>query len=306
MGDTVAAVDCGTNTARLLVGGGGVDLVRREAITRLGADVDRTGALGADGLARLDAALGSFAEDIRRHDVDVVRVVATSAAREASNPDALAEVVERRLGAAPLVLGGGDEARLSFVGATADLDASLAPFCVVDIGGGSTEFAVGTRDDPSVMSLEMGSVRFTERYVDSDPPAPEELVACLSVAEAHLSDLVRELPEVADAETYVAVAGTAVTMAAVEIGCEPDDHDAIHGFRLDRDAAEDVFRTLVTEPLEDRRHNPGLHPDRAEVIVAGAALVVATMRFLSIDELVVSTHDLLDALVAGVPPTSTS
>lgn len=299
MADAVAAIDCGTNTARLLIRDDGRDLVRREIVTRLGADLGRTGRLGDAALDRLEAALRDFADDVRAHGVDDVRVVATSAARDAANADALESVVDRVLGVGPRVLDGDVEARLSFAGATATLDPQGAPFCVIDIGGGSTEFAVGTRDDIEVMSLDMGSVRFTEAYVESDPPAPEELVACISVAEAHLSDLVREIPAAGDASTYVAVAGTALTVAAVEIGCEPDDVEALDGFRLERAAAEDVFRTLVTEPLDDRRHNPGLHPDRAEVIVAGAALLVATMRFLSIDELVISVHDLLDALVAA-------
>lgn len=302
MSDTVAAVDCGTNTARLLISRDGHDVVRREVVTRLGADLERDGVLGVDALGRLDAALTSFAADLASHGVTTVRAVATSAARDAANSDALAAIVQRTVGVEPVILSGDDEARLSFAGATAGIDAASAPFCVVDIGGGSTEFAVGAAGDLQVMSLDMGSVRFTERYIESDPPAPEELLACISVAEAHLSDLIREIPAAGDAATFVAVAGTALTVAAVEIGCEPDDHEAIHGFVLVRAAAEDVFRTLVTEPLEDRLHNPGLHPDRAEVIVGGAALLVATMRALSIDELVVSVHDLLDGLVAEATP----
>jgi exopolyphosphatase / guanosine-5'-triphosphate,3'-diphosphate pyrophosphatase len=304
MAEVVAAIDCGTNTARLLISHDGHDLVRREVITRLGADLDRTRTLAPEALDRLGAALGGFADDLDRHGVATPRVVATSAARQATNRSALVDLVRHHLHVELEVLTGGEEAALSFAGAVADLDPADGPFCVVDIGGGSTEFAVGSTAtpetmSPETMSLEMGSVRFTERYVESDPPAPEELVACLSVAEAYLSDLVREMPAASDAATYVAVAGTAVTVAAVEIGCEPDDLDAIHGFRLDREAAEDVFRTLVTESLADRRHNPGLHPDRAEVIVAGSALLVETMRFLSIDELVISVHDSLDALVAA-------
>ena len=298
MAEAIAAIDCGTNTARLLISRDGRDLVRREVVTRLGADLERTHELAPAALDRLGAALGGFAEELGRHGVATPRVVATSAAREATNRQMLVDLVQHHLHVDLEVLTGEEEAALSFAGAVAGLDPADGPFCVVDIGGGSTEFAVGSTGPPETMSLDMGSVRFTERYVESDPPAPEELLACLSVAEAYLSDLVRAIPAAADAGTYLAVAGTAVTMAAVEIGCEPDDTDLIHGFRLERAAAEDVFRTLVTESLADRRHNPGLHPDRAEVIVAGSALLVETMRFLSIDELVVSVHDLLDALVA--------
>jgi exopolyphosphatase/guanosine-5'-triphosphate,3'-diphosphate pyrophosphatase len=299
MAEVVAAIDCGTNTARLLVRGDDGDLVRREVITRLGAGLERSGRIGDDALGRLRDALAGFGEEVRRHGANRVEVVATSAARDAANRDDLLRLISEVIGVDARVLDGAAEAALSFAGATHGLDPSLGPFCVIDIGGGSTEFAVGTDAADHVMSLEMGSVRFTERYVESDPPAPEELVACLSVAEAHLSDLVREVPAVADVATYLGVAGTVVTMAAVEIGCEPDAHDLLDGFELTREAAEDVFRTLVTETLADRRHNPGLHPDRAEAIVGGAALVVATMRYLSIDALTVSTHDLLDALVAS-------
>lgn len=297
MDEAVAAVDCGTNTLRLLIQRDGVDLVRREVVTRLGAGLDRTGRLDPTALDRLARAAGGLRADLDRYEVSSPTVVTTAAARGAEDPAALHAVLSRTLGAEPRTLGGDEEATLSFTGATRGLDEERGPFCVIDIGGGSTEFAVGTTRADSVMSVEMGSVRFTERYIESDPPSPEELVACLSVAETYLSDVVREIPAVAEAETYIAVAGTAVTVAAVEIGCDPDDRGALHGFELTHEAAEDVFRTLATEPLADRLHNPGLHPDRAEVIVGGSALLVAAMRFLSIDPVVVSTRDLLDALV---------
>jgi exopolyphosphatase/guanosine-5'-triphosphate,3'-diphosphate pyrophosphatase len=298
MGDAVAAVDCGTNTLRLLIQRDGVDLVRTEIVTRLGAGLDRTGRVDPTALDRLAAAATSVRRDLDRHGVASPTTVTTAAARSAGNSDELIDVLARTLSAEPRVIGGEEEASLSFAGATRGLDPADGPFCVIDIGGGSTEFAVGTSAADQVMSVEMGSVRFTERYIETDPPSPEELLACLSVAETHLSDVVREMPQAANAATYLAVAGTAVTVAAVEIGCEPDDRDSLHGFELTHAAAEDVFRTLATESLADRRHNPGLHPDRAEVIVGGSALLVATMRFLSIDPVVVSTHDLLDALLA--------
>ena len=146
----------------------------------------------------------------------------------------------------------------------------------------------------------MGSVRFTERYIESDPPRPEELVACLSVAEAHLTDVLRELPDIVETQTFIGVAGTITTVAAVEIGLITYDPDRIHHFELTRAAAEDVYRTLVTEALADRVHNPGLQAERAEVIVGGSAILVAIMRGLSIDRLLISERDILDGVVAGL------
>ncbi|WP_195210292.1 Ppx/GppA phosphatase family protein [Actinomarinicola tropica] len=300
MADLVAAVDCGTNTIRLLISGPDGDVVRRQTITRLGAGVDRTGRLDPAALDRTIAELAEHRRLLDEHGVEAVRVAATSAARSATNRDELLDRAEATLGVRPEILPGDEEGRLSFAGATAGLDPSRGPFCVVDIGGGSTEFAYGTTELERVLSVEMGSVRFTERFVESDPPEPEELVACLSVAEAHLADVQRELPELADVRTWIGVAGTVTTVAAVELGCGVDEPGATHHFELTHDAAEDVFRTLVTEPLEDRRFNPGLHPDRAEVIVGGSAILVAIMRSLHVDPLLVSERDLLDGLAASL------
>lgn len=300
MADPVAAIDCGTNTLRLLVSHDGRDLVRTETITRIGAGIDRTGRLDDAGIERAIQALVSYRHILDSHGVGVVRMVATAAARSATNRDDFFARAETAIGVAPELISGDEEGELAFRGATAGLDAARGPFCVIDIGGGSTEFAVGTSSLDQVLSVEMGSVRFTEQYVESDPPLPEELVACISVAEAYLADVTRELSQIADVATFVGVAGTVTTVAAVELGSAVGDHDAVHHLELTRAAAEDVFRTLVTEPLADRVHNPGLHPDRAEVIVGGSAILVATMRALGIDPLLVSSHDLLDGIVADL------
>lgn len=302
MPETVAAVDCGTNTVRLLVTDGERDLARRMDITRLGAGVDRTGRFDPDAVERTLAVLAEHRQTLDELGVQRIRMAATSAARNAADRDVFFGRVEEVLGVAPELLSGDEEGRLAFAGATAGLDAARGPFCVIDVGGGSTEFAVGTTELDRVMSLDMGSVRFTERYVDSDPPAPEELVACISVAEAHLADVVREVPELAEVRTWIGVAGTITTVAAVEIGSPYDEYGRTHHFELTHAAAEDVFRTLVTEPLADRVHNPGLHPDRAEVIVAGSSILVAIMRTLHIDPLLVSERDILDGLAASLLP----
>lgn len=300
MAEPVAAIDCGTNTVRLLVTDGTADLARRMDITRLGAGVDRTGRLDDAAVERTLAVLAGHREVLAEHGVTRVRMAATSAARDAANRDEFFGRVEEVLGVVPELLAGEEEGRLAFAGATAGLDPARGPFCVVDIGGGSTEFAVGASELERVMSVEMGSVRFTDRYVENDPPAPEDLVACISVAEAHLADVVREVPELADVQTWIGVAGTITTVAAVEIGSPHDEYGRTHHFELTHAAAEDVFRTLVTEPLADRVHNPGLHPDRAEVIVAGSSILVAIMRTLHIDPLLVSERDILDGLAASL------
>lgn len=300
MPDPVAAIDCGTNTVRLLITDGERELVRRQTITRLGAGVDRAGRLDDAAVERTVAVLGEYRRLIDEHGVARTRVATTSAARDAANRvEVLARMAEA-VGTDPELLSGDEEGRLGFAGATAGLPTGRGLTCVIDVGGGSTEFALGTAELDQVVSVDMGSVRFTERYVEHDPPDPEELVACISVAEAHLTDVVREMPELSEVETWVGVAGTVTTMAAVEIGSALDDRDATHHFELTHAAAEDVFRTLVTEPLVDRIHNPGLHPERAEVIVGGSAIVVAIMRALHIDPLVVSEHDVLDGLAASL------
>lgn len=298
MADPVGVIDCGTNSIRLLIGDGERDLERIATITRLGAGVDRTGRLDPEAVDRTIEVLARYRELLDRHGVSRTRVIATSASRDATDRDELFDRIEATVGVRPELLGGDDEARLSFLGATAGLDASLGPFCVIDLGGGSTEFSYGTTDLEASYSADMGSVRFTERYVESDPPRPEELVACISVAEAHLTDVQREIPDIAETRTYIGVAGTITTVVAVEIGLIDYDPDQVHGFELTRAAAEDVYRTLVTEALDDRRHNPGLAAERAEVIVGGSAILVATMRTLGIDPLLVSERDILDGVVA--------
>ena len=297
----LASIDCGTNSTRLLIARGtGADkeiLARVNTITRLGQGVDRSGRLDPEAITRTVDVLQRYRALLDEHGVTRVRMTATSAARDASNRDELFDLAEKAIGTRPELLTGEEEAELSFRGATAELDPADGPFLVVDIGGGSTEFIVGTEDVESSMSVDIGCVRLTEQYIESDPPAPEELHACISVTDAWLEDVTREMPGVADARTFVGLAGTVTTMAAVELGLQEWDRDAIHHFRFERAAIEDVFRTLATEPLEDRKHNPGLEPGRADVIVAGSCIFVAIVRRLGFDECLVSESDILDGLV---------
>ncbi|HEY6416481.1 MAG TPA: exopolyphosphatase, partial [Acidimicrobiales bacterium] len=229
-----------------------------------------------------------------------VRVAATSASRDAANRDELFDAVEALIGTRPELLSGDEEGGLSFTGATAELDPASGPFLVVDIGGGSTEFIVGTDRVEGVMSVDIGCVRLTEKFLHHDPPQPEELSACISLTDAYLDDVVREIPAAAEASTLVGLAGTVTTVAAVEIGLETYDRDRIHHFHLTHEAAEDVFRTLATESRADRIHNPGLEEARADVIVGGCCVLVALFRHLGFDEMIVSEADILDGLALSL------
>ena len=304
MADRLAAIDIGTNSVRLLVGephgdGGFSTVDRLMRITRLGQGVDRTGALYSEAVARTLEVLREFRSVMDSAGVAEgrLRSTATSAARDASNRDDFFLPAAEIVGAPLELLSGDEEGRLSYLGATADLDPALGPFLVVDIGGGSTEFAYGTSSAEAVMSVDVGCVRLTEQWIQSDPPAPEELHACISVTTEHLKDVVRELPAVTEARTFVGLAGTITTVAAIEQGLATYDRDKTHHFRLTHEAAEDVFRTLATESRADRLHNPGLEAARADVIVGGCCVLVTIFRQLGFAECLVSEADILDGLL---------
>ena len=307
-GGSLAAIDCGTNSTRLLVADEqGATLERLMRITRLGQGVDATGRLAPDAVERTLVVLREYRETMDRLGVERVRMTATSAARDAANRDEFLDAAEAVVGARPELLGGDDEARLSFLGATAELDAGDGPFLVVDIGGGSTEFAVGPQPDrpgepEGVLSLDMGCVRLTEKFLHSDPPSAEELSQALSVVRDYLEDVARDLPTTREANQLVGLAGTVTTVAAVEQGLSTYDRDRIHHFVLSRAAAEDVFRTLATEPRADRVHNPGLEAARADVIVGGCCALVAVMRYFGFDQCLVSEADILDGLLLSSVP----
>ncbi|TMK89219.1 MAG: Ppx/GppA family phosphatase [Actinobacteria bacterium] len=301
MTELLAAVDCGTNSTRLLVSEGGTRTVERlMRITRLGQGVDATGVLAPDAVTRTLDVLREFRQVMDIVGVQRVRMTATSAARDAANREDFFAAAEEIVGVRPELLTGEEEGRLSFLGATAQLDPSSGPFLVVDIGGGSTEFAVGTIEPEGVLSVDIGCVRLTEKFIDHDPPSPEELSQVISVTRDYLDDVAREIPATREAKRFVGLAGTVSTVAAVEQGLAEYDTDKIHHFVLTRDAAEDVFRTLATEKRSDRVHNPGLEEARADVIVAGTAILVAVMRFFEFDECLVSEADILDGLVLSL------
>jgi exopolyphosphatase/guanosine-5'-triphosphate,3'-diphosphate pyrophosphatase len=303
---SLAALDLGTNSTRVLIAraapdraGGYETLDRRMRITRMGAGVDAHRKLAPDAVDRVLVALREYRAAMDEHGVTAVRAVATSAARDASNREELFDAVEAVVGARPELLSGDDEARLSFDGATCDLDAP-GPYLVVDIGGGSTEFVLGHTAPEGVISVDVGCVRVTEQFLVSDPPRPEELSQALDVVRLHLDDVVTAIPQVHTARTVVGLAGTVSTAAAMDLGLHEYDRDRIHHFHLTRDAAEEIFRTVATEAVEDRRHNPGLEPGRVEVIVGGMLVLVAVMRYFDLSELLVSESDILDGLVRSL------
>jgi len=268
-------------------------------ITRLGAGVNQSGRLSADAIERTLAVLRDYRAEMDRHDLAGVRITATSAARDALNRADFFEPAAAIIGTEPELLSGDEEARLSFLGATAELDPLDGPFLVADIGGGSTELAVGAVRCEGAVSIDVGCVRMTEAYLHSDPPAAEELSGCLQVLRMYWEDVRRDLPIVDAATRFVGLAGTVSSVAMVEQGLTAYDRDRVHHFTLTKAAVEDVFRTLATESLADRVHNPGLERERADVIVGGCCVLVSLMRTFGFDECLVSEADILDGLIAS-------
>ena len=296
----VAAIDCGTNSTRLLVSDGVRTLERRNIITRLGQGTGTSRSLVPEAIDRVTTALQEYRDLIDRHGVERCRMTATSAARDANNRDEFFDAAEAVIGVRPELLSGDEEGRLAFRGATSELPAGDGPFLVVDIGGGSTEFVIGSKEPAGVASIDVGCVRTTEQFLRRDPPSAGELADALSVVRSHLEDVVREVPAVLDAARMVGLAGSVTTVAAVELGLAQYDRDRIHHFVLTKAAAEDVFRTLATEPREARRHNPGLEEARVDVIVGGALILVAVMRYFGFEQCLVSEADILDGLVMSL------
>ncbi|MBA2774981.1 MAG: exopolyphosphatase [Nocardioidaceae bacterium] len=300
----VAAIDCGTNSLRLLVTdldpatGASVEVERRSTIVRLGQGVDRTGVFAAEALQRTFATLGDYAAVVASLDVADVRMVATSAARDAANREVFLTGAQDRVGVPADIVSGDEEARLSYDGATRSLDAAdglAAPLLVLDIGGGSTEFVMRPDAEADVLgrSLDIGSVRLAERHLRDDPPSHRQVDAAVADVEAALDRL--DLP-LAQVKTLVGVAGTTLTMAAMVLDLPAYDRDAVHLTRIDARmllrAVDDIVAMSVTERLA----LAFMHPDRADVIGAGALVLGSVVRRLGIDTLVPSSHDILDGI----------
>jgi exopolyphosphatase/guanosine-5'-triphosphate,3'-diphosphate pyrophosphatase len=305
-----AAIDCGTNSIRLLVAdvppaGPHTDVLRRMEVVRLGEGVDATGRLSPAAIERTRKVLAEYADAVRDLGATAVRMVATSATRDAANRADFEDMVVATLGARPDVVTGREEAELSFLGATASLDAAAAahgsppprpPFLVVDIGGGSTEFVLG--DGAGVRaarSVDVGCVRLTERHLHGDPPTAEEVRRTEADLRAALDEVRAGVP-VGEAATLVGLAGSVTTVAALALGLPEYDAAAIHGSRIPADDVRRVTADLLAATRERRAAEPVMHPGRVDVIGAGALVLRVIMDEYGFDEVVVSEHDILDGI----------
>ncbi|WP_435744350.1 Ppx/GppA phosphatase family protein [Nocardioides sp. SYSU DS0663] len=299
-GDPVAAIDCGTNSIRLLVCATPEQpLVREMRVVRLGEGIDATGRISDAALARTFDALDDYAAAIREHGATRVRLCATSATRDAANSEVFAAGVRERLGVDPDVVTGAEEAALSFAGAVRGLRATPAwPVLVADIGGGSTELVLGhglgdAAGPTAADSMDIGSVRLHERHLHTDPPTAAEVAACARDVEAHLD----ACPiDVAEAATLVGVAGTVTTVAAAVLDLPAYDAAAIDQAVLPADAVLAAVDRLVAMTVAERRALPFMHPGRADVIGAGALILAGVLRRASVEQLVVSESDILDGI----------
>ncbi|HET6816315.1 MAG TPA: Ppx/GppA phosphatase family protein [Mycobacteriales bacterium] len=300
----VAAIDCGTNSIRLLVadveGDHLIDVVRRMKIVRLGEGVDRTGRLSDAGLQRTFTALDDYAAEIRARDVERVRMVATSATRDAANRSVFVEGVVDRLGVAPEVVSGDEEAALSFDGATRELRATGgafgAPYLVCDIGGGSTEFVLGDGAGMwSARSVDVGCVRLTERHLHDDPPTAAQVAAARADVRSAVDD-VRQAVDVGAAKTLVGLAGSVTTVVAIALGLDRYRPERIHHARVGAADVHRVAATLLSMTRSERAALPVMHPGRVDVIGAGALVLDTIVRELGADSVVASEHDILDGI----------
>lgn len=304
----VAAIDCGTNSIRLLVAdvtaeGTLADVTREMRVVRLGEGVDRTGELSAAALARTFDALGDYVRQLRELGAQRVRMVATSATRDARNLDDFTAGVHAVLGTDPEVITGEQEAGLSFIGATGDLVARpdlSEPYLVVDIGGGSTEFILGGAEGPvASRSLDIGCVRLTERHLRSDPATPQQLAAALGDVTAAIEE-VRRTVDVTSAGTLVAVAGTATTVTALALGLPAYDPDRIHLACLGLSDVERIYDELAAMNAAERAALGPMHPGRVDVIVAGALILREVVRAAGTGRMVASEHDVLDGIALSL------
>ncbi|MEI6199189.1 MAG: hypothetical protein WCP83_04560 [Actinomycetota bacterium] len=298
---TFAAIDVGTNSTNLLVvDHHGAELTRVITSTRLGEGLQSTGELSLEAMTRTVDVIASYAATARSHGATTIQIVGTAACRRARNTAAFIELLRDKTQLTLDVLSESDEAALTFSGALIGLPIFDTPTLVIDIGGGSTEYTVGTQSIDVFASIPFGAVTSTDSHISSDPPRPEDLTNLIGAVADEIEDITRDHPIVSTPMRTVGVAGTIVTIAAVELGLHEFDDAALHAMTLSRDAVEDVFRTMATEPLTLRVQNPGLGPDRADIIVAGCCILVATMRRLHLAEITVSTRGLLDGVAHRV------
>ena len=313
----VAGVDCGTNSIRLLIcsvdeNGALTEIARENTIVRLGQGVDATGKLHPDAIARTREALASYVERMAAEGVTSVRMVATSATRDASNRDEFFSMTAELLGqiqpgAVAEVISGEEEAALSFAGATVDVDSARGPLCVIDLGGGSTEFIVGkhARDIAGAYSTQMGCVRLTERIMVSDPATEEETARARCYVDEKIAEAAAHVP-LDEAVTVVGCAGTFTTLSALAQGLADYDPEAIHMSEISFERMGETTAKLRAQTSAQRKENPVMHPGRADVIGSGAVIVEQLMHTFHgrsagrIDSFIISEKDILDGIVAGL------
>jgi exopolyphosphatase/guanosine-5'-triphosphate,3'-diphosphate pyrophosphatase len=295
----VVAIDCGTNSIRLLIadidGNNFREVVRDMEIVRLGQGVDQTGQFHPDAITRTLAAVDKFAAEIAKRGVEKIRFCATSATRDATNRHLFVDGVRDRLGIQPEVISGDEEAALSFTGAIKDLNPTDGPFLVVDIGGGSTEFVFGTTTVEAARSVNIGCVRMSERHFANDPATTAQVELARTDIQAAITQAAEVVP-ITKAKTLVAVAGTATTVAAAALNLAEYDRYAIHLSRITADQVHAASAMFLSSNREDRMALGYMHPGRVDVIAAGSLVLSEIMKATGASQFVASESDILDGM----------
>ena len=295
----VAAIDCGTNSIRLLIadidGNNFRELTRQMEVVRLGQGVDKTGAFHPDAIARTLAAVDLYAAEIAKRGVEKIRFCATSATRDATNRALFIDGVKERLGIEPEVIAGEVEAALSFQGATKEFDKSEGPFLVIDIGGGSTAFVFGTDSVEAARSMNIGCVRMSERHFTGDQPDPGQIASAIEDIDEAIRQAAKSVP-ITKAKTVIMVAGTATTVAAAALELPAYDRYAIHLSRISAERTHQISTELLRETREQRAAHGYMHPGRVDVIGAGSLVLDRIMLATGAREFVASESDILDGM----------
>ncbi len=303
----MAAIDCGTNSIRLLIADVEdeklTDIVRTMVIVRLGEGVDKTGEFSQAALARTFAAIDTYTELIQTHKPERVRFVATSASRDVSNRGEFVDGIVARLGIEPDIISGDEEAALSFLGATADLlnfePVPTPPYLVVDIGGGSTEFVLGTTKPTAAISTNVGCVRMTERHLVSDPPTADQIAAATADIDAAIDRAYFAVP-IAEAKSLIGLAGSVTTVAALALGLTEYNSDAIHGSRISAEKVHRVTQELLSMTRAQRSTLGPMHEGRIDVIGSGALVLDRIMARTGLTDVMVSERDILDGIARAL------
>lgn len=300
--DTVAAIDCGTNSIRLLIsrylGERASDITRQMRIVRLGEGIDTSGRISAGALERTSVALREYAQIISEHAPAAVRMVATSASRDATNFTKFHSLVSEILGIGPDVITGDEEARLSFSGAVSDLPSASAPRLIVDIGGGSTEFVRGQATADAARSVNIGCVRMTERHLQDDPPTAAQVSAAEDTIAREVDAALEQVDPQRSCETLIGLAGSVTTVTAMALDLESYDPQRIHHAEVSYEQVSAVTESLLKQTHKQRLAHPVMHPGRADVIAGGALVLRIIMERSGISTVVASEHDILDGIAA--------